>query len=119
LNIIFIFAPKTMKHFKVFPHLNIEELLSVLHSQKELRTFKDWQIITTVQTNTGEKAKEIASVLGVLLSKVYHVLQQYNKLGVSWRTNRKRGGHREVRSLMSLEEESNILKRVEKQALSG
>ncbi|KAA6336576.1 hypothetical protein EZS27_015278 [termite gut metagenome] len=34
-----------MKHFKVFPHLSIEELLSVLNSQKEIRAFKDWQII--------------------------------------------------------------------------
>ncbi|KAA6317826.1 hypothetical protein EZS27_032082 [termite gut metagenome] len=40
-----------MKHFKVFPHLNIEELLGVLHSQKEIRAFKDWQIIYTTLGN--------------------------------------------------------------------
>ncbi|KAA6327043.1 hypothetical protein EZS27_023938, partial [termite gut metagenome] len=33
-----------MKRFKISPHLNTEELLSVLNSQKEIRAFKDWQI---------------------------------------------------------------------------
>ncbi|KAA6304828.1 hypothetical protein EZS27_043521, partial [termite gut metagenome] len=95
------------------------ELLQHLSKQKDLRSFRDWQIITAIQTNNGKKAKEIASVLGVSISKVYHVIQQYNELGSSWRTNKKRGGRREALSLMTLEEESKILKQIEKQALSG
>ncbi|KAA6307405.1 hypothetical protein EZS27_040927, partial [termite gut metagenome] len=73
-----------MKQLKTVPHLSDTELLQHLSKQKDLRAFRDWQIITAVQTNTGGKAKEIASVLGVSISKVYHVLQQYNQLGVSW-----------------------------------
>ncbi|KAA6307354.1 hypothetical protein EZS27_040977 [termite gut metagenome] len=108
-----------MKQLKTVSHLSDNELLQRLSKEKDLRSFRDWQIITAVQTHTGKKAEEIASVLGVSLSKVYHTVQQYNQLGPSWRTNKKRGGRREARSLMSLEEESNILKRIEKQALSG
>ncbi|KAA6331387.1 hypothetical protein EZS27_020003 [termite gut metagenome] len=108
-----------MKQLKTVPYLSDKELFEYMSAQKDLRAFRDWQIITAVQTNAGKKAEEIASVLGVSISKVYHVIQQYNQLGVSWRTNKKRGGRREARSLMSLEEESNLLKQIEKQALSG
>ncbi|KAA6331621.1 hypothetical protein EZS27_019787 [termite gut metagenome] len=107
------------KQLKAVPHLSDTELLQHLSKQKDLRAFRDWQIITAIQTNNGKKAKEIASVLGVSISKVYHVIQQYNQLGSSWRTNKKRGGRREALSLMTLEEESKILKQIEKQALSG
>ncbi|KAA6319429.1 hypothetical protein EZS27_030675 [termite gut metagenome] len=108
-----------MKQFKTVPHLSDTELFAYMSAQTDLRAFRDWQIITAVQTNKGKKAEETASVLGVSISKVYHVIQQYNRSGSSWRTNRKRGGRREARSPMSLEEESEILKRIEKQALSG
>ncbi|KAA6309397.1 hypothetical protein EZS27_039102, partial [termite gut metagenome] len=84
-----------MKQLKTISHLSDTELLQRLSKEKDLRSFRDWQIITAVQTHTGKKAKEIASVLGVSISKVYHVIQQYNQLGVSWRTNKKRGGRRE------------------------
>ncbi|KAA6338548.1 hypothetical protein EZS27_013461 [termite gut metagenome] len=104
-----------MKQLKTVPHLRDNELLQRLSKEKDLRAFRDWQIITAVQTHTGKKAEEIASVLGVSISKVYHPIQQYNQLGPSWRTNKKRGGRREARSLMTLEEESKILKQIEKQ----
>ncbi|KAA6348727.1 hypothetical protein EZS27_003871 [termite gut metagenome] len=73
-----------MKHLKTVPHLSDTELFEYMSVQKDLRAFRDWQIITAVQTNNGKKAEEIASVLGVSISKVYHVIQQYNKLGSSW-----------------------------------
>ncbi|KAA6344884.1 hypothetical protein EZS27_007530 [termite gut metagenome] len=52
------------------------ELFQHMSKQKDLRAFRDWQIITAVQTHTGKKAEEIASVLGVSINKVYHVLQK-------------------------------------------
>ncbi|KAA6350476.1 hypothetical protein EZS27_002083 [termite gut metagenome] len=102
-----------MKHLKTVSHLSDNELLQRLSKEKDLRAFRDWQIITAVQTNKGKKAEETASVFGVSLSKVYHTIQQYNQLGPSWRTNRKRGGRREARSPMTLEEESKMLKQIE------
>ncbi|KAA6308080.1 hypothetical protein EZS27_040244 [termite gut metagenome] len=61
-----------MKYFKVFPHMNPEELLSVLHSQKEIRAFKDWQIIYSVAVHAGKTASELSVLLGVSKSRIYH-----------------------------------------------
>ncbi|KAA6311962.1 hypothetical protein EZS27_037019, partial [termite gut metagenome] len=36
--------------------MQTEELLGVLHSQKEIRAFKDWQIIYSVAVNVGKTA---------------------------------------------------------------
>ncbi|KAA6331617.1 hypothetical protein EZS27_019798 [termite gut metagenome] len=108
-----------MKHFKVFPHLNTEELLSVLHSQKEIRAFKDWQIIYSVAVNVGKTAAELSVLLGVNKSRIYRIIQSYNKEGKEWRLSKQWGGRREARNLMSLEQERQLLKEVETDALSG
>jgi hypothetical protein len=71
LNTILIFAPKTMKYFKVFPYMKTEELLSVLNFQKEMRAFKDWQIIYCVAVNVGKTASDLSVLLGVSKSKIY------------------------------------------------
>ncbi|KAA6306939.1 hypothetical protein EZS27_041396, partial [termite gut metagenome] len=63
-----------MKQLKTVPHLSDTELFEYMSAQKDLRAFRDWQIITAVQTHTGKKAEEIASVLGVSISKVYHTI---------------------------------------------
>ncbi|KAA6319439.1 hypothetical protein EZS27_030670, partial [termite gut metagenome] len=105
-----------MKHFKVFPHLNTEELLSVLNSQEEIRGFKDWQIIYCVAVNPGKTASELSVLLGVSKSRIYRIIQSYNKQGKDWRLSKQWGGRREARSLMSLEEEGKLLKEVETEA---
>ncbi|KAA6310818.1 hypothetical protein EZS27_037947 [termite gut metagenome] len=108
-----------MKHFKVSPHLNTEELLSVLNSQKEIRSFKDWQIIYCVAVNVGKTASELSVLLGVSKSRIYRIIQSYNKKGKAWPVSKHWGGRREARTLMSLEEESQLLKEVETEVLSG
>ncbi|KAA6323715.1 hypothetical protein EZS27_026873 [termite gut metagenome] len=55
-----------MKYFKVFPHMQTEELLGVLHSQKEIRAFKDWQIIYSVAVNVSKTAADLSILLGVI-----------------------------------------------------
>ncbi|KAA6338856.1 hypothetical protein EZS27_013177 [termite gut metagenome] len=108
-----------MKHFKVFPHLNTEELLSVLNSQKEIRGFKDWQIIYSVAINAGKAAAELSVLLSVSKSRIYRIIQSCNKDGKEWRLSKQWGGRREERILMSLEQERQLLKEVETEALSG
>jgi transposase len=114
-----IFAEKSMKYLKVFPHYSDTELKEILYSQKELRSFRDWQIIYSVQRNPGKLAAEIADILGVKRSKVLYVIQRYNKFGAHWRVYGKWGGRREERSLIPLEEERKILKELESDALLG
>jgi transposase len=108
-----------MKYFKVFPHMKPAELLSILHSQKDIRAFKDWQIIYCVAINVGKTAAELSVLLGVSKSRIYRIIQSYNKTGKAWRVAKQWGGRREERSLMSLEEERRLLKEVEIEALSG
>lgn len=108
-----------MKLLKTFPHLKNDELKEILSSQTLVRAYKDWQIIYSVQLNYGIKSKKIASLLGVTKSRVYYVIQSYNKHGINWRTYDNWGGRREKRCNMSIEEEKSILKKIEKDALSG
>ncbi|KAA6310297.1 hypothetical protein EZS27_038378 [termite gut metagenome] len=99
--------------------MKTEELLSVLHSQKEIRAFKDWQIIYSVTVHTGKTAAELSVLLGVSKSKIYRIIQSYNKPGKEWRVSKQWGGRREARSLVSLEQECQLLKEVETEVLSG
>jgi len=108
-----------MKQLKTLPHLTDKELKVITANQKTVRAFKDWQIILSVQTNSGIKAITLAKVLSVPKSKIYYVIQNYNKYGKDWRTYDNWGGRREARCLLSLEEEKKILKQVEKDALSS
>ncbi len=83
-----------MKVLRTQAHLTDQELKAVLASQSATRGYKDWQIIYSVQTNTGKKAEEIASILGVNKHKIYHVIASYNKKGIKWRTHDNWGGRK-------------------------
>jgi transposase len=108
-----------MRLLKTKPHYSDAELLKKLHSQKDINTFKSWQIIYAVQTSANSKAIEISNVLGITKSKIYRLLQAYNKHGKDWQPLKPRGGRREERSLMTLEEERQLLAEAEQDALSG
>jgi transposase len=108
-----------MRVLKIAPHLSKVELKKVMHSQKSIQDFKDWQIIQSVQENPKKTASEIADILCIKPSKIYTTVQRYNKLGVSWKANIKRGGRREERCMMPLEKEKEFLKGIEEDALSG
>ena len=45
-----------MRILKTFPHLDDEELKAILKKQKDARNYQDWQIILSVQLNTGRPA---------------------------------------------------------------
>ena len=94
-----------MKILKTFPHLTDESVKTMMNSQTDIRAFKDWQIIYSVQTNFGKQAEEISCILGVKKSKVYNVVQLYNKYGKTWRSYDQWGGRRDVRCHLTLEDE--------------
>ena len=108
-----------MRILQVKPHLTSKELQKIMNRQKSVATFKDYQIIYSVQTNLGKKAEEIAKTLGVSTNKVYKTVEKYNKNGISWKDNITRGGRREPRCIMSLNEESEFLQSIEQEALRG
>ena len=108
-----------MRVLKINPYLTTAELRKVMNSQSSIHDFKDWQIIYLVQTNSGKKAAEIADILGVKVEYIYAKVQKYNKLGVSWKDNVKRGGRREERCIMSLDKERDFLASIESDAVNG
>jgi transposase len=108
-----------MRILQVKPYLADNELKCLMNSQKDVSSFRDYQIIYSVQTNFGKKAEEISDILGITKNKVYKTVQKYNKLGLSWKDNKSRGGRREECCHMTLEEEKNLMKSLENEALSG
>ena len=108
-----------MKKMQTIAHYSDESLKEILNSQTEIRGFRDWQIIYSVQTNLGMKAEDIAGILGIKKSKVLRVIQLYHKSGIHWRTYGLWGGCREHRRHLSIEEEAALLLSIESDALSG
>ena len=98
-----------MKKLQTLPHYSDESLKEIMDSQTEIRAFRDWQIIYSVQTNLGRKAEDIAGILGIKKSKVLRVIQLYNKSGIHWRRYGLWGGRREQRCHLSIEEEASLL----------
>jgi len=108
-----------MRVLKIEPHLLEAGLKKMMNSQKSIPDFKDWQIIYSVQANPGKTASEIAKILCVKPANIYNKVQRYNKHGLSWKANVKRGGRREERCIMPLEKEQEFLKSIEENALGG
>lgn len=108
-----------MPLLKTKPYYSDQELKEILEAQTQIRAFKDWQIIYSVQVNYGKTAEEIAKILGVKKSKIYNIIQNYNKFGKGFRTYDNWGGRRKERCILTLEEEASILKEVEADALKG
>jgi transposase len=78
-----------------------------------------WQILLSVSFNPNKKAEEYASFLGTTKSKVYKVVELYNKQGASFTDNLNWGGRRAATSHMSFEEEAAMLKKIEAKAVTG
>src|SRR5690349_368767 len=108
-----------MRQLKTLAHLDNKALWQKMSSQKDIRLFQYWQIIHCVQTNPGKKAEEYASLLGVPKEKVHRIVQQYNKAGKEFDKELQWGGRREKRSLLSLVEEQQMMKTLEKEAQVG
>jgi len=115
----FVKKYKTMRTLKIEPHLSAIELKKVMNKQQSLHDFMDWQIIHSVQANPGKRASEFAQILCITENKVYKTVQKYNRLGASWKTEIKRGGRRQKRCIMTLEEEKEFLQTVSEDALKG
>jgi transposase len=108
-----------MRQLKTTSHLSNQDLLKLMHSQKDVRRYQELQIIYAVQTNAGIKSEVLSSLLGVSASKIHRTVQAYNKNGQDWHSTKPWGGRREERSIMTLEEEKLLLSEVEDEALQG
>jgi len=108
-----------MRILRTKPYLTDDALKNEMNRQKKVDSFRDYQIIYSVQTNSGKKAEEIAKILGITKNKVFKTVERYNKNGLEWKSGKSRGGRRETRCIMSKEAESSFLRSIEEEALKG
>jgi transposase len=108
-----------MRVLKIEPHMSETDLKKALFSKQSINDFKDWQIIFSIHSNPGKKASEIATILCITENKVYKTVQKYNRLGTFWKSGAKRGGRRQARCYLTTEEEIQLMKSLEEDALSG
>ena len=111
-----------MKKLKIASHFSEESIKKIMNSQTEIRAFKGWQIIYCVKTHPDKKSEEVAQMLGICKSTVLRVVGLYNKHGKNWFINcysGQRGGRRQQRCHLSLEDEKLLMKSLETDALTG
>lgn len=108
-----------MATLKLTPHLSLKELQKKLDAEKDLRFFKQWQILNAVVKNPGMSAESISLVLSSTLTIVRRTVQLYNNHGADFMNQLQWGGRREVRSNLSLKEEEELLKSIEEKSLKG
>lgn len=108
-----------MPTLKLKPHLTVKKLHEKLIKEKDLRFFKQWQILNAVAKNPGMSAESISLVLSSTLTIVRRTVQNYNTNGSEFMNQLQWGGRREVRSNLSLDEEKALLVSIEKKSLKG
>ena len=108
-----------MRILQLTPHLSTSELSGKLATCINIHQRSYWQILLSVSFNPGKKAEEYASFLGVTKSKVYKVVELYNKKGKDFTDALKWGGRRDATSLMSFEEEEELMNGLKIKAKEG
>lgn len=108
-----------MKLLKTKQYLKDRELKELMERQKSISNFRDFQIIYAIQTNKGKTADEIAAILGITKRKVYWTIQRYNKYGIGWKEDKRRGGRRKGNEYMTKLEEEGFLNALSIKAING
>ncbi len=108
-----------MRILQLNNHLTTSELSGKLSSCSNTHHRSYWQILLSVSFNPNKKAEEYASFLGVTKSKVYKVVELYNKEGAGFTENLKWGGRRSETSHMSFEDEKKMMNKLKIKANDG
>jgi len=108
-----------MRILTLNPHLTTSEISLKFASCTNIHHRNYWQILLSVSFNPNKKAEEYASFLGVTKSKIYKVVELYNKEGAGFTDNLKWGGRRIQTSHLSFEEEQTMMDNLKKQAIEG
>ena len=101
------------------PHLTTAELSVKLGACINTHQKGYWQILLSVSVNPNKKAEEYAAFLGITKSKVYKVVELYNKEGAHFTDKLKWGGRRSQTSHLSIEEEKKMMNDLQLKAEEG
>jgi transposase len=108
-----------MKKMQLKPHLTTSEISSKLMTCINTHHRSYWQILLSVSFNPGKKAEEYAKFLGVTMSKVYRIVELYNKQGANFTEKLEWGGRRDETSFLTIEEEVKMMESFRLKALQG
>ena len=108
-----------MRTLQLKDHLTLSALKEKLATSKDLRIFKQWQILNAVANNPGSNADFIAALLCSTAAIVQRYVRLYNQFGSDYLVNLQWGGRREARSLLSFDQEEQLLKKVAEKSLNG
>ena len=108
-----------MRILQLTPHLTTSELSEKLATCLNIHQRSYWQILLSVSFNPNKKAEEYAAFLGVTKSKIYKVVELYNKEGAGFTDNLKWGGRRSQTSHMSFEDEKKMMDDLKNKANDG
>lgn len=108
-----------MRILQLKPHLTTLELSGKLSTCTSIYQRSYWQILLSVSFNPNRKAEEYASFLGVTKSKIYKVVELYNKEGACFTENLNWGGRRLATSHMSFGEEEKMMNDLKVKAKNG
>jgi transposase len=108
-----------MRILQLIPHLTTSEISEKLSSCTVAYQRSYWQILLSISFNPSRKAEEYASFLGTTKSKVYKVVELYNKLGPNFTMNRQWGGRRIETSHMSFADEEKLMNDLKQHAKNG
>ena len=108
-----------MRILQLKAHLTTSELSGKLSTCSSIHIRSYWQILLSVSFNPNKKAEEYASFLGVTKSKVYKVVELYNKEGAGFTENLNWGGRRSKTSHMSFEDEEKMMNDLKTKAKDG
>jgi len=104
---------------KLKPHLTKDEIKQKLNSQKEVRSYKQWQMLYSVALNEGKKSEEIASILGISKEILQRTVKQFNKHGIDFQQMVQWGGRRDSNSFLTLEQEKQMMGDFANKAAAG
>jgi transposase len=108
-----------MRILQLHPHLTTTELSGRLSNCANIHHRSYWQILLSISFNPKKKAEEYAAFLGVTKSKVYKVVELYNKEGADFTKKLDWGGRRTQTSYMSFEEEEKMMADLKIKAKDG
>lgn len=108
-----------MRILTLAPHLTTSEISTKLSTCTTNQHRSYWQILLSISFNPNKKAEEYAAFLGVTKSKIYKVVELYNKKGSGFTDNLNWGGRRSQTSHMSFEEEKAMLDELKDSANNG
>lgn len=106
-----------MRSLQLAAHLSDADLTTRLKESHGSPDCGRWQLLYLIQIAAQRSAEVLAPLVNLSVHSVYKIVERYNKQGPSSVSQKPKGGRR--RSLLSLEQEGELLRGLEPSARTG